>query len=162
RTLVETEVLPTYLPKRRWFAGKQDKLGDIRIAYALPLPGGARSEELMLTEVEVDHNDRTTRYLLPLGIAWEDENLASLPQQLALARVRRGRRVGLLTDAFSLGTLPLTLFAALKAGETISGPEGTIEFRSTSRIAGVEVSKEPALRYLSVEQSNSSVIIDDA
>jgi maltose alpha-D-glucosyltransferase/alpha-amylase len=111
--------------------------------------------------MELDPDQGRRRYLLPLGIAWEDETSSPLSQQLALARVRRGRRVGLLTDAFSLGTLPRTLFAALKAGDKLPCPDGTIEFRATSLAAAVEVSAEPALRYLSVEQSNSSVIIDD-
>jgi len=162
RTVLEADVLPTYLPKRRWFAAKQDRLERARIAYALPLPSQARGEEVLFAEMEVDHDRRSSRYLLPLGIVWEDENPSPLPQQLALARVRRGRRVGLLTDAFTLGSLPRMLLAALKAGEPMPCPEGTIEFRATSRVDSVELSKEPQLRYLSVEQSNSSVIIDDA
>ncbi len=161
RTILETEVLPAYLPKRRWFGGKQERLDRVQIAYALPLALSPGSDEVMFAEVETQQDKGNARYLLPLGIVWEDESTPPLPQQLALARVRRGRRVGLLTDAFSLGTLPRTLFSALKAGQTLPCPDGTIEFRATSKITDVEVSKTPELRHLSVEQSNSSVIIDD-
>ena len=38
RGLLETEVLPEYLPKRRWFAAKGDRLRSTRIAYAVPVP----------------------------------------------------------------------------------------------------------------------------
>ncbi|TXL75198.1 maltose alpha-D-glucosyltransferase [Vineibacter terrae] len=161
RAILETEVLPAYLPKRRWFSAKQDRLERVQIAYALPRSIEGRGEEVMLTEMEVEHDSRRGRYLLPLGIVWEDENPGSLAQQLALARVRRGRRVGLLTDAFAMGMLPRTLLTALKSSATVPSPEGTIEFRATSLIDSIEISQEPQLRYLSVEQSNSSVIIDD-
>ncbi len=42
------------------------------------------------------------RYVLPMGLAWEEEALDPLVQPLALARMRRGARVGFLTDAFAL------------------------------------------------------------
>jgi maltose alpha-D-glucosyltransferase/alpha-amylase len=162
RSTLETEALPAYLPKRRWFPGKQESPQRVHVAYALPLPGVARGDELLLAEIDVEQSRTPRRYLLPLGVAWEDENPSALSQQLALARIRRGRRIGLLTDAFSLGALPRALFASLKAGDSIPCAEGRVEFRPTSRIAAVELSAEPELRYLSVEQSNSSVIIDDA
>src|SRR5690606_5548838 len=37
RSVLEREVLPTYLPKRRWFAGKNAHIDQVRIAYAVPL-----------------------------------------------------------------------------------------------------------------------------
>ena len=42
-----------------------------------------------------------TRWFLPLSVLWDDEPPIALPNQLALARVRRGRRTGLLTDALA-------------------------------------------------------------
>jgi maltose alpha-D-glucosyltransferase/alpha-amylase len=162
RGVLETEILPAYLPKRRWFSGKQERLEQVNIAYGLPLARTDRGEEVMFAEMEVEHDQKRHRYLLPLGVAWEDETSGPLAQQLALARVRRGRRVGLLTDAFALGTLPRTLLGALKAGTPLPCPDGAIEFKASSRMDAVEVSKEPVLRYLSVEQSNSSVIIDES
>ena len=68
------------------------------------------------------------RWLLPLGVVWDEEPAGALPGQLALARVRRGRRTGLLTDAFSLPAFARQMLAAFCARTRIETPEGTIAF----------------------------------
>ena len=105
----------------------------------------------------------TTRWQLPLSMCWEDEPSAALPSQLALARVRRGRRVGLLTDAFSLPIFARRMLEALANGERIETPEGQIVFEPMPD--KVEVLRRPAdaqVMWLTAEQSNSSLIVDDA
>ena len=89
-------------PKRRWFAPKDQKLERVRIAL---LHQRSRKASIALVEIETDTPSGTARWLLPLAIAWEDEPTAALATQLALARVRHGARVGLLTDAFALPDL---------------------------------------------------------
>ena len=83
---------------------------------------------MLLAEVEVKTDGATSRWQLPLSIVWEDEPARPLPSQLALARVRRGRRVGLLTDAFSLPGFARQMLAALADGARIDTPEGQIVF----------------------------------
>ena len=61
----------------------------------------------------------TSCWLLPLAILWEDEPSAALPNRLALARVRRGRRLGLLTDAFALPGFAHRFVSCLAAGQRI-------------------------------------------
>ena len=97
------DLLPGYLQRRRWFASKNETISDMRIAYAAQVPS---NHELMLTEIEVNLPDRAERYLVPAGIAWEGATPNVLAQQLAMARVRRGGRVGYITDAFSLEAFP--------------------------------------------------------
>ena len=86
----------------------------------------------MLTEIEVTSKGAESRWLLPLAILWEDETSAALPNRLALARVRRGRRLGLLTDAFALPTFAHCIIAALAAGRKFKNPEGTLCFQPTA------------------------------
>ena len=90
RQVLEREALPQYLPKRRWFASKGEKLTGVKIAYAVRLPGTPATASSMMAEIEVSLAGRTERYVLPLGIVWEDEATGNLPAQLALTRVRRG------------------------------------------------------------------------
>jgi maltose alpha-D-glucosyltransferase/alpha-amylase len=86
-----------------------------------------------------------------------------LPGQLALARVRKGRRVGLLTDAFALAPLARRMLASLANGERIQTPEGEIVFEPTPDKQ--DVLNRPAdapVFWLTAEQSNSSLVVDDA
>ncbi|MFC3126248.1 maltose alpha-D-glucosyltransferase [Pseudoroseomonas globiformis] len=159
RKVIEQDALPKYLPKRRWFAGKGDGASQPHLAFAEALAG--RVAEVLLAEVEVAEGDGKARYLLPLGIAWEDETSAALPQQLALARVRRGRRVGVLTDAFALDALPASVLRGLAEGKPIPLSEGEIRFLPTSLFAGLEIPADAEIRRLSAEQSNSSLIIGE-
>ena len=69
--------------------------------------------ELLLAEIETETPGGAARWLLPLAIAWEDRQTGPLPTQLALARVRRGARVGLLTDAFALPDFANAVLAGL-------------------------------------------------
>ncbi|HET7882082.1 MAG TPA: maltose alpha-D-glucosyltransferase [Acetobacteraceae bacterium] len=155
QTTLERDILPPYLAKRRWFAMKDQALNAVRLTSLVPLPGADR--EQLLAEIETETHGATARWLLPLAIVWEDQQSGPLPTQLALARVRRGSRVGLLTDAFALAEFPLAILDGLANKATA----GEIHFEPTSRMADVTVTPDVEMQWLSVEQSNSSMIVGD-
>jgi len=160
RKIIEQDSLPQYLSRRRWFAGKDGPPVNPHLAFAEALSG--TSVEVLLAEVEVAENNGPARYQLPLGLIWEEEiGNNALPQQLALARVRRGRRVGLLTDAFALDALPWGVLRGLKDSRVIPLTEGEIRFLPTSHFNADNIPAASEIRRLSAEQSNSSLIIGD-
>jgi len=160
-SLLERDALPAYLAKRRWFGAKGRPLQSVHIAYTAPLPGGDR--ELLLAEIETRIDGAAQRWQMPLTIFWDDEPPAPLPTQLALSRVRRGRRVGLLTDAFALPSFAHQMLKALAGQSEIETDEGRVVFHS---MPGQEEVLTPnpdaSVSWISAEQSNSSVIVDDA
>jgi maltose alpha-D-glucosyltransferase / alpha-amylase len=158
--LLERDALPAYLDKRRWFAAKGQKIEAVHIAYTAPLPCGDR--ELLMAEIETRIDGATQRWQMPLSIFWEDEPAAPLPNQLALSRVRRVRRVGLLTDAFALPTFALEMLKALASHAEIETDEGRILFQPM-RLAeeALTLKPEATVSWLSAEQSNSSLIVND-
>ncbi len=160
RQILEGESLPAYLPRRRWFASKTDKLERVRVVYVVPLTDGHGT--VGFTEIEATVGGRTERYALPLGIVWEDEQVNALVQALALARVRQGPRVGYLTDAFALDTLTRAAIIAMRDGKTLPFEGGELQFRPTSLMAALELADDAEIRRLSAEQSNSSLIVGDA
>ena len=185
RRSLENESLPQYLPRRRWFAAKNSTIDKVSLAWAVGLDSAAvddrasASPTILLGEIEVHTHQNGTegaspeRYVLPLGLIGEDETTL-LPQQLAMARIRRGRDVGLLTDAFAMPGFPMAVVQALRMGMVLDLTHNAVEtdadaprpgelhFRSTSLLSEMEMSAQDAeMRYLSAEQSNSSVIIDD-
>ncbi len=157
-SVLTNNILPTYLPIRRWFASKNEKLGGARIAWAVPMPF---ADDLLLAEINVSVAARTERYFLPLGVAWDGPNMPALPQQLALARVRRGPRVGFLTDGFAVERWAYGVLRALCERATAATPDGEIRFVGTPQLDCAEVATDAPIRWLSAEQSNSSLIVGD-
>jgi maltose alpha-D-glucosyltransferase/alpha-amylase len=155
------EVVPSYLMKRRWFSAKDQSIKSTKFRYIAPLPGGDR--EVLLTEIETKTSAEVTRWQLPLSVVWDDEPAVALPSQLALARVRRGRRTGLLTDGFAVPAFARQMLAALAAGKSLKTSEGEILFEPTASTQDVLKRPDNAdVLWLTAEQSNSSLVVDDA
>ncbi|MCO6418153.1 maltose alpha-D-glucosyltransferase [Siccirubricoccus sp. KC 17139] len=156
RQELERQVLPEYLAKRRWFAAKGEALEAARFGAiaALPQAHGA----VMMAEVEAVLPGRTERYALPLAGVEESEGAGPLAAQLALSRLRQGRRVGYLTDAFADPRMPPAVLTALRERTVLHSDAGEIRFLPTPRLAEIELPEAPEIRRLSAEQSNSSLI----
>ncbi|MDA7087869.1 maltose alpha-D-glucosyltransferase [Pseudomonas sp. SA3-5] len=159
RLVLERESLPAYLPKRRWCAGKGGALETVHIAYAVPF--GDMQPTALLSEVEVSRAGARERYQLPFGYIDEDETGSALPHQLAMARVRRGNRVGQLTDAFSLDSFVLALLQALREERRLSCADGELQFIARPLLADLDFGAAPEVSHIAGEQSNSSVVIAD-
>ncbi|MBB3226933.1 maltose alpha-D-glucosyltransferase/alpha-amylase [Luteibacter sp. Sphag1AF] len=161
RGVIEREILPKYLAVRRWFTAKDKGIESVRLVYAAPWPD--RGDDLIICEIEATLADgRKQRYSLPAGIVWEDENPSSRAQQLALARVRRGRRIGLLTDGFSLEAFASGLLIGLRNHvELPVHAGGVIAFETTEAFKGLDFPAEVENRWMLTEQSNSSMILHD-
>ncbi|MGA9343375.1 MAG: maltose alpha-D-glucosyltransferase, partial [Rhodanobacteraceae bacterium] len=153
--VLESEVLPFWLPLRRWFARKDRAIDRVNIAAMLPWP----TPQTALAEIEVSSGDANERYLLPLGIAWDDENPSALVQQLALARVRRGSRVGFLTDAFALERFSRGLLDACRAEGSGGHRDDTIAFDCAALPSAPE--NATPIQWLAAEHSNSALILDE-
>ncbi|HYX01654.1 MAG TPA: maltose alpha-D-glucosyltransferase, partial [Reyranella sp.] len=157
---LERESLPPYLQKRRWFGAKDQALQSAHIANLAPLD---LEHDMFLGEIEVKTAAGPSRWQLPLGIAWDDEPAGALPSQLALARVRKGRRVGLLTDAFALGSFARRMLADMADGARIESADGEIVFEPMAdRVEVLHRPDDAEVQWLTAEQSNSSLIVDDA
>lgn len=169
-------------------------LRSAKFAWGAPVPvdaastnrplAGATRPEVFLNEVAVtlgspDGTERVERYLLPLSIAWESATLPALPIQLALARVRRGRHVGYLTDAFTTETFARALLTNLVRGTTLEANDGTVHFEpepniaelaepagapeaGSTRPAPLPLAPDTPIQWLAAEQSNSSLVIGES
>ncbi len=159
RRTLEREILPAYLIRRRWFA-RRSAPSSVHIVYAQVF--GDAQHPLLLGEIQVATEDE--RYQLPLGFLAEEEFGSAQPQQLAqvLARVRRGRRVGLLIDGFALPAFVCDVIQGMREGRVLPSSQGELRFSSGAGLAEVELPADAEVRYLSVEQSNSSAIVANA
>ncbi len=165
--VLENDILPGYLQKRRWFGQKDGKLASVRLALAIELPRDGRPLGMVEIETKAARSGAAERYQLPFGFYAEDETVSALPQQLAIARVRRGRQIGFLTDAFALPEFAHRIVKHLCQRTRINTPDGIVEFNPTSQLAEVmptliENRTGTGVRWLSAEQSNSSLVIAEA
>src|SRR4051794_20215255 len=133
--VIERDILPAYLAKRRWYAQKDQKLKSARIALLTRL----LAEDVLLLEIETETTAGKARWLLPVGIVWDDTAAPPLPAQLALARIRRGAKVGLLTDAFSMQRFALGVLDGLAQKDVIATEHGVLRFEPTSRMRDIVV-----------------------
>ncbi len=152
------DILPPYLSKRRWFGSKGSILNSARLANVTPI---AFANNILLGELEVDVAGKLDTYLLPLAIAWDETQPSALAQQLALARIRQGRRVGFLTDGFAMEGLARGVIRGLSERAVISGVSGALEFVGTDTLDQLNFDDDMPITWLSAEQSNSSLIIGD-
>ncbi|SIQ56488.1 trehalose synthase /maltokinase [Rhizobium sp. RU35A] len=152
------DILPAYLAKRRWFGSKGEWLKSARLVAAQPM---GTTHNILLGELEAELEGHTETYLLPLSTVWDDQQPSALAQQLAMARIRQGRRVGFLTDGFSVEALAHGVLRGLCERSLLSGRTGTLEFLGTDQLDCMAISDEMTVRWLSAEQSNSSLIVGD-
>ena len=158
--LVEDEALPQYIAKRRWFGLKDQPIKAARVTHLVNI--GDDADEILLTVAEVKTTGATTHWLLPLAVLWEDQPSAALANMLAVARVRRGSRVGLLTDAFALPSFAHRFLSCLASGKEFTSDDGVLRFQPTE--AGrdqLEGSLKAEVNMLAAEQSNSLLTIGD-
>ncbi|RAR68244.1 trehalose synthase [Paraburkholderia unamae] len=155
--LLESEVLPSWLSRRRWFASKDKPLRAVRLAALTTIHGAG----FAFTEIEAELADGTSeRYVLPIAITWGTDTTTPLHIQLALSRVRRGRTVGYLTDAFSLPWFAYGVLRKLRERAAVpTVQQSTIRFEPTARLDELDLGDAPEVRWLAAEQSNSSLVI---
>ncbi|MBW7851881.1 MAG: maltose alpha-D-glucosyltransferase [Rhodospirillales bacterium] len=162
RRALETEVLPRFLRSQRWYADKNAGISSLEISRYADLRMGDGS--WYLTMVMVRREDgRMRTYFLPVGVAWDqqgDEMTSGVPSAV-VAMVRRGARMGAIYDATVDDDFALAMLEAIREERTVPGSEGSVSFFRTKAIANLTFDVRPAVRRLTAEQSNTSVVIGD-
>ena len=158
RNVLQHELLPPYIAQQRWFQNKDEGVGGVEINAFDALPGAG--QDAMFVELCLHVGDRMERYTLPLTVAWEDAKPHPFEVKLALARVRRGRRVGLLTDAFASPVLPRAMIRGLKAKAIVELPSGgRIVCRPTSALGRLPLDEDAEIHWPGSEQTNSTLLV---
>jgi len=156
---LQNEVLPGYVRQRRWFQHKDKQIEQLEVALAGLI--GTDADCFLYTEIAVTSEGRQSRYALPMAIAWENAPSNPFESPLALARVRKGPRVGLLTDAFASPALARTVVAGLRAEKRVPFGGGEIVFCPTdyfleSQNADLDGA---VLEWPAAEQTNSTMVV---
>jgi maltose alpha-D-glucosyltransferase/alpha-amylase len=157
RTAFERTIVPRFIASRRWFAGKGAGLKSVRVLDFASLRNRAGGDVFLLPRVAVElANGERHAYFSPLAIEEGHEEEDLMPH--AVARVRRGPRVGLLFGAASSPDFGLAVLDAMRAGAEIPTDEGgRIRFVGGSALADEPDVEASDVRRLGAEQSNTSI-----
>ena len=145
----EGDLLPRFLARQRWFDGAAESAVQPRVAEHAVLEHGGH--EWLLTLVDVQQAQQSTRWFAPFALGWEDGEEERLRQlaAAALAKVRMQARVGVMGDALADAAFCRALVQAVGTGLELRTATGRLRFAPTRRfaaIAGVEPGEpgEPA------------------
>jgi maltose alpha-D-glucosyltransferase/alpha-amylase len=162
RTLAQ-RILPEFLKGRRWFAAKDRTLASVALEADAVVAEDGPGFLIARVRVAFDSGDEHL-YQVPLSIAWEtarDDPLGRL-HAAALARVRMGRRVGVLYDALAEPPFPAMLLAAIRSDLELECDNGVrLRCLRSPALADADVEPEPEIRRLGGEQSNTSLKIGE-
>lgn len=151
------DVLPGYLQKCRWFGAKNAKVRRYDAEVVVPMEEHADLYYLIIIEIlyETAH---TESFLLMLGLN-ED---ATLPDSAKVATVTVEGTDKFLVDGLYCKTLRDFLFRKMLDEQAIDHPEGTLSFDRGKILGGKQSSDPISSTLLNAEQSNTTLVFDDA
>ena len=163
RKELENGVLSHFLANQRWFAAKDAAINSLQVVRTIELPAAHGGVLLAAVEARLDGGLVHT-YLLPMAVAWGEDNLAtnSPLRPFTIAKARRANRVGAIYDASAGDDLALGLLDGLRRELSLDVDGGQVRFVRSPALDAVELSEHPEVHRLSVEQSNTSMMIDRA
>jgi maltose alpha-D-glucosyltransferase/alpha-amylase len=154
--LFESDVLPAYLPKQRWYADKSAAVGHFALTDTARLEHD--DVRAYLTMVEGTH-----RYFVPTVIGDDtDGERSELLGRATLARTRTGAHSGFLLDAFAVDGFARALLDDIRNNREVAGLRGgRYRATATANLGAVTLAAAPSVRRLDVEQSNTSVVVGE-
>ena len=158
---LQTSIGPAYLQTRRWFAAKGQHVSKIHAEDFAVLREGPRGRYL-LPMIYVPNGDNNQHYFMPIAVLSEADDDDETLMPFAIARIRRGARMGLLLDADASPDFANAVVHSLRRGDEIDCVRGgKIRFTASPLLADEEPVDTNAIRRMGAEQSNSSINLDD-
>ncbi|HEU5116241.1 MAG TPA: putative maltokinase [Isosphaeraceae bacterium] len=163
RDQLERDILPDFLRRQRWFAGKARKLETVRLARTTP--PGALPGSLVFSVVEAAFADGgRDRYLLPLSVSsGADANRLAGDPRWCVARLEAPDGPALLHDALADPAACQAVLSWLSSTREVQAGDALIRGVTTdafSTVRGPTTTPLP-VKVSSAEQSNSAVIFGD-
>ncbi|MFN3890806.1 MAG: maltose alpha-D-glucosyltransferase [Beijerinckiaceae bacterium] len=156
----ERTIAPAFLSSRRWFPARSEGVRQVTATTLGKISSPRAPRSYILTQLcVVPKFGGPQTYFTPLALNETEEDESVLPY--AVARVRRGARVGLLYDADADPHVGATLAANMKIGAVIPAKDGgSLRFHGSSALANIAVEELDSAR-LGGDQSNSTLLIGE-
>jgi maltose alpha-D-glucosyltransferase/alpha-amylase len=165
RERFEEQALPSYLSLVRWFGGKGRALQRARVLDAVPLDRSETAARILLLEVSYTEGPPET-YVLPIAFAagGRAEQVLTESPQGVIARLEAEGVQGVLFDAVYDEGFRASLLALISGRRKVRSRLGEISGFPGRRLRNMLVGRaaSPASRALKAEQSNTSIVYEDA
>jgi maltose alpha-D-glucosyltransferase/alpha-amylase len=150
------EMLPAFLPERRWFAGKANRILDAGFEDAAWLPGGDPPCAFVVVRVR-DATGEESRYVLIVAF---DRDGAGLP---VVGRVECGQATAWAIEAATDPGVALAVLRGFassgdRALPTLRG--GVLQYGDSDEVAVRVLNGMPAVQRVGAEQSNTTLRIE--
>jgi maltose alpha-D-glucosyltransferase / alpha-amylase len=161
REAFERTIAPRFLVARRWFASKSTGVARVRLRGVAALPSACGMKTFLLAILNVNlRNGATETYFTPLTVDEKAEEKSI--EAYAVARVRRGSRLGLLYDADASSEFGIRMLEAFRQERLLSlGVDDRLEFHTTTVFAAEAGVDAGDVRRIGAEQSNSSLVLGE-
>ncbi len=160
RRQLEKDILPPFLPLQRWFGDKDANIAQAELLRHIELRSSAGTWFLGLFALHRP-GGLTRIYFLPLASAWDARAEDMAQAHSTLARLRRGPRIGVLYDAAFDDSFVLALIETVRESARVPGSEGWLAGHRTRAADSVEFADPPTIKRLTVEQTNTSIVVDE-
>jgi maltose alpha-D-glucosyltransferase/alpha-amylase len=152
-------VLREYLPRQRWFSSKDEQIESVTVRPMAALAGN-RGDQILATADVVFATGETQTYSFPLVLNWSPPgDLTPSQRAFALAKVRRGPRVGMVIDGATEDAVFRTLVDRMRANSVEPAETGEVRFIGSALLAEAPLSD--AVNVLRADQSNASAVVGD-
>lgn len=160
---LERDLLPRFLRRQRWYAGKTESVERATLAEHGVLAAGG--QEWLLSLVDVVGAGGTARYFVPLALAFDDddEERARALAALAVSKVRQQARMGVLADAMADEPFCRALVEAIGRGRALKADGGSVRFtagKAYASVAGEALKAPTPLRRLALSSNSISLLGD--
>ncbi|HKL02938.1 MAG TPA: hypothetical protein VJ911_04655, partial [Cryomorphaceae bacterium] len=150
----ESEILPVFLRKMRWFHAKTSNIRLFNLQYAMPFEiSGTTLTYILLVEI-VFETSNTETYFLPVTFTVEPENDLSV-----ICAIHRDEKFhGYLVDALYTETFRTGIFKYISDSRKLKLSTGTLQFKKGKALRKVAAGDIPNSEVLKLEQSNSTLV----
>ncbi len=161
RNQLERALLPPFVHHQRWYAAKAEAIESVQLVDSAVLDHDGSDWLIALADVKGEA--RTSRYFLPLAMAYEDreeERMRALGH-VAVAKVRQQAEVGVIADAMADTAFCRALVASIGAGRTVRTDGGRLRFTpgaNYAEVVGDALEGELALHRLTTSSNSVSLL----
>jgi len=162
--VLANDIIPDYLMQVRWFGGKGRLIQNIRVADHAEIPLEENSAILLLLEVTYE-SGLPEYYQLPIAFAHQEQGseMQENCPKAVISRIRVNGEDGFLYDAYFGHELQQDILHRMAANHDIAMRGSDLQFSGNKKLKQyVKGQEKVRSRVLSAEQSNTSVVYDNA